>query len=235
MTTKTQAPETPQFEHDCTKDVFLGRAQIAGRDYDLYYADHGGDPDTLIARFSSTPQDNVCGIVFARNGTNLALVEAMVRAEARGIKLKSKVGLTKAELQRHLEQTEFELFLTKQKLAYFPTPDTNPASEELFKFLPGWRERHNLGEEEELFLLASMLAGRLGVHKSMVPIRKWAMTEDELAEAEECWPTPAPKEPRDETQPLAFQQSDADWLLKNTELAVILLERHIAKKQKEKT
>lgn len=80
------ATETPQWEHDCAKCVFLGRYE----QYDLYFADHGGlapgyspMPSTVIARHGSDGENYLSGIPAA--GQVPALGEALRRALQRGL------------------------------------------------------------------------------------------------------------------------------------------------------
>jgi hypothetical protein len=68
------------FEHDCDRCDFLGSYRDSdGRDCDLYYADHGGTPDTVIARYSNEGSDYMSGMPFA-DGTVDSLTEAKCRA-----------------------------------------------------------------------------------------------------------------------------------------------------------
>ncbi len=77
--------ETPQFVHDCDRCVFLGRYQHGdGVNYDLYYADHGGLPDTVIARFGDEGSEYQSGLSFA-DGTLAELTEAKRRAIEKGL------------------------------------------------------------------------------------------------------------------------------------------------------
>jgi hypothetical protein len=78
--------DQPRFEHDCERDVFLGRYEW----YDLYFADHGGistgfipDRATVIARSGSDGPDYISGIGFV--GQFEPLTEAMRRATERGL------------------------------------------------------------------------------------------------------------------------------------------------------
>lgn len=65
--------EAPQWLHDCDRDVFLGRYEDRDGEYDLYYADHGGLPDTVIARFNSSPDGYASGIQIRHADPRLAV------------------------------------------------------------------------------------------------------------------------------------------------------------------
>jgi len=71
--------DTPQHKHDCDTCVFLGRFL----QYDLYYADHGGAPDTVVARYGSEGHEYISGLAFV--GHVSPLTEAYLRALTRGI------------------------------------------------------------------------------------------------------------------------------------------------------
>lgn len=75
--------DTPRFAHDCVRCTFLGRFVHGGRDYDLYYADHGGLPDTVIARYGDDGPEYTSGLELA--DLDPALGEARRRAAARGL------------------------------------------------------------------------------------------------------------------------------------------------------
>lgn len=92
MTTEQAAAvyAKPQFTHDCDRDVYLGRYEC--RLYgacDLYYADHGGMTDTVIARFGNDGPDYVSGLPLVRAVP--CLTEAYKRAVAQGIEVKGKL------------------------------------------------------------------------------------------------------------------------------------------------
>lgn len=73
--------DTPQYTHDCEKCVFLGRFE----DMDLYYADHGGLPDTVIARWGNDGPAYTSGKALAVPTGHPALYEAKKRAIAKGL------------------------------------------------------------------------------------------------------------------------------------------------------
>ncbi len=71
--------ETPRYLHDCTRCVFLGQWQ----EYDLYYADHGGLPDTVIARYGDDGPEYTSGLSLVPLVP--ALAEAKRRAMEKGL------------------------------------------------------------------------------------------------------------------------------------------------------
>lgn len=74
----------PKFQHDCERCVFLGRysCPIYG-ECDLYYADHGGLPDTLIARYGDDGPSYVSGKILIDSIP--AITEAARLATERGL------------------------------------------------------------------------------------------------------------------------------------------------------
>lgn len=91
--------ESPQFTHDCDKDVFLGRFKCASpvwdKKYDLYYADHGGLPDCLMARYGNEGSEYISGEPCNTDAIRLCdpIREAHRRAVAMGlIKPDAKAG-----------------------------------------------------------------------------------------------------------------------------------------------
>lgn len=52
-----------------------------------------------------------------------------------------------------------------------PTPDNDPIMQELFNALGVWCEKNALKFEEEVYYLSHLLAGRIGVGKSMAAIK----------------------------------------------------------------
>lgn len=69
--------EPPRYQHACEWCVYLGRWLEA----DLYA--HETDADsTVIARYSSTPEDYSSGLPFAQSGAVAALTVALMRAKA---------------------------------------------------------------------------------------------------------------------------------------------------------
>lgn len=81
--------DSPQFHHDCDKCVFLGRftCEMYG-ECDLYYADHGGMPDTVIARYGNDGPEYTSGMPLV--GVVPALTEAFNRAEVQGLVSKAR-------------------------------------------------------------------------------------------------------------------------------------------------
>lgn len=73
--------DTPQFEHDCDRCLFLGRYN----NVDLYVCARSNIADTVIARHSSEGSDYTSGLIFAHRNIIPDLSEAMERAIARGI------------------------------------------------------------------------------------------------------------------------------------------------------
>ena len=76
----------PLFIHDCEECMYLGEFNNC----DLYYADHGGLPDTVIARYGSDGPEYVSGMIFANKGLIPELVEAKKRAVEQGLILSSE-------------------------------------------------------------------------------------------------------------------------------------------------
>lgn len=83
----------PRFQHDCDKCIFLGcySCPIFG-DCDLYYADHGGMPDTLIARYGDECSAYTSGMVLI--GVIPAITEAARLATERGLMAEVVEGAT---------------------------------------------------------------------------------------------------------------------------------------------
>lgn len=69
---------TPQFEHDCTRCIFLGRWET----YDLYFCPQGPFP-TVIARFGNDGPQYASGLASAEHIPSLG--EAKRRATERGL------------------------------------------------------------------------------------------------------------------------------------------------------
>jgi len=74
----------PIYQHDCESCSFLGSMTSGECEYDLYYANHGGIPDTVIARFGNDGCEYSSGMIFA-DGTSVVLTEARDRAVKAGL------------------------------------------------------------------------------------------------------------------------------------------------------
>lgn len=74
--------KTPIYTHDCKACDYLGPFEHRGVKYDLYYADHGGSPDTLIARFGNEYREYISGIPLVKKSA--AITEAHKRAKVLG-------------------------------------------------------------------------------------------------------------------------------------------------------
>jgi hypothetical protein len=80
--------DKPQFTHDCAACMFLGRwngpmhedNNEDSRDWDLYVCQ-----GTVVARYSNNGPDYTSGLTFAKLNLIMPLVEALKRAEAKGI------------------------------------------------------------------------------------------------------------------------------------------------------
>ena len=74
------AGEAPLYAHDCDRCTFLGRFDMAGDTYDLYYCPQTSFP-TVIARYGNEGWEYFSGM----KSSNLSLVEARQRAEKAGL------------------------------------------------------------------------------------------------------------------------------------------------------
>jgi len=83
ISNSTTAVESPQFKHDCSSCVFLGRHQDGKTSVDLYYHPSETLP-SVIARFSSEGPDYTSGME-GSYGSNPLLTTARHRAEQRGL------------------------------------------------------------------------------------------------------------------------------------------------------
>lgn len=85
---KTKEP-APKYQHDCDRCVFLGRHVFGPPEesvvFDLYYHPADGAGRTVIARHGDREDDYLSGLIFGLNGTVPPLVEAVRRAEERGL------------------------------------------------------------------------------------------------------------------------------------------------------
>jgi hypothetical protein len=60
----------PIYEHDCKNCVFVGNLEDDKKiEYDLYYHPKQSsiDSETVVARFSDNPSDNISGMVFSKD------------------------------------------------------------------------------------------------------------------------------------------------------------------------
>ena len=82
----TQLTQPPQFTHDCEQCTYLGRhVDDKGNEADLYIHLTQRDVEqTVIARYSSEGREYSSGAPFSF-GSNPALTEARLRAQARGL------------------------------------------------------------------------------------------------------------------------------------------------------
>lgn len=70
------------YDHDCDRCVFLGDVEIKGVVSDLYYHEQ---VETVIARYSSAPENYNSSFELARTGLVPELSVAMIRAMERGL------------------------------------------------------------------------------------------------------------------------------------------------------
>lgn len=82
----TQLTQPPQFTHDCEQCTYLGRhVDDKGNEADLYiHLSQRDIEQTVIARYSSEGREYSSGAPFSF-GSNPALTEARLRAQARGL------------------------------------------------------------------------------------------------------------------------------------------------------
>lgn len=79
--------DTPKYDHDCKKCVFLGNFTDDEIDYDLYVCSHEFPfIDTLIGRYSSDGPDYCSGVYFIK--TIAPIGEAYKRSLEKGYILK---------------------------------------------------------------------------------------------------------------------------------------------------
>jgi hypothetical protein len=90
--------EKPRFAHDCERCTFLGRFD----EYDLYFCGStvSVTGTTVIARWGNDGPEYSSGLELAQAGKCPELIEAMSRAQDRGLLPKPRVGTEKKQYIR---------------------------------------------------------------------------------------------------------------------------------------
>jgi hypothetical protein len=93
--------EKPKFTHDCDRCAFLGHYH----NHDLYACARNGKIDTVIARYGDKGPEYASGLLFAIHGTTPELVEAFLRARAKGLRAGSDaVGVGDQALHLYIDK-----------------------------------------------------------------------------------------------------------------------------------
>lgn len=90
--------DTPRYDHDCTRCIFLGQF----RGDDLYYCPSNASIDghpTIIARHSSEGGDYSSGLSFALHSSSIYFQEAFARAYRAGYRIELTYYVMKHEAE----------------------------------------------------------------------------------------------------------------------------------------